>query len=622
MQKSILLIISVLIFNINGSEKITETATIPLVNMNIFYAGEVKLSDDDYTIARNPVIADNLEASFSSQASPILINGSLASVLLHFIQNPLDKSFASKGLTTIQSSMKKLNPSEWNFYVIYKPEAFVLFVPKNYSEITPETGINLTEITLFEKPQIPSVINQLKKTPHPNEKIAKTILKIFKPYDKSKPLAWNIIFFGHGYYSTRTSSSAVMQILKTGDYASIIAGIPLNQFTKIIEMLGNTIKLNVTVWTSCYGGGLNAKTIQDIIPFIEKLNPTFNPGILLSTAPTDQPICTEIPANYKTAFTLLNSIHRNSSSEPFIINTSIKALEALGFYDSGLIYVPTIGKFQPLKSKALIDEEIIYNIKDDYNEALTINSPLKTKIKLLAPGELSEITIKKIATTSFRSFIEKTIFNANELSPFFKILNISEFSCKISNSYLKRMLEISSNDPTDIITLHNIKIILFPEDLTCQGYILISSDETFPRKIIVLKKFKEIDNYIYESCETIINQTKFNKKIEQIISYGLLEKAFFSEKINVINDALHLMNERTSGTPNSFETLLQKYNISPAIPPNPDAIQNILINIAQNCKKGMNTLNKILNKKIILNQIAQLPRPMIKYLDDNCPDID
>ena len=627
------------------------TEAIPVAHMAVVYAKDAELSNDNYEVGTNPVIPNNIDSMIASQSTPILMNGSLASIYLHFINSHDTKSFDSRGLRVIRRSIKNLKPKEWKFYRILKPEPFVLFVPKKYLETHKESGLNTENLIEFKSEDIKSVIEKLKAEPKPKNKTAEAILKFFNPYDQKNPITWNIVLFGHGMTSVKAGFTPAQLILKK---TGVIAGLPSKQFINLVEMWSDTIKPKVILWITCFGGGLNAEALQQILAIAKRFK-VLNQGVLLSVAQTDEPIAAEDLPNYKDAFALLDTIPSNlnlitdkdekDKMEKSIIKTSIQAISSLGFTrdaNKGLIFMPDKGNFQLLSEEktdmaiTISHEEFTYTIKGDLiEEPLNLPDRLakRVQIKLGAGGELAEQTIDTIKSGSFENLIVSSILDANKMNAFFKILNIKKLCCKISNKKIRKALSMDTDPSTFEVTLYNVKIILFPEGLSCRGYIVASirgknPKEEYPLTISVWKYIKNIQNLVHvQTYENIKNQTQFDTKMQkiqkQVISNGLLEKFFTGtpnefKNESFADDAIELTEKKITSA-NKFIKIMNKYNLH--MHPNKEGIQNILMDIANDCKNGKATLDSIKNKKIILDQIEKLNPKMLDLLEDSCPEI-
>ena len=678
MSKIILLLLP-LIFNASVKIEEEKAPNNTYARMMIIYSEKAKLSDKNYNLGLNWFLSEYMVASLSSQETPILFNRELAIALLQLIQHSQSlistirqfvlrrSDFQAPGIQMLQECLSKFNPSEWEFYALYKPTPFILFVPKKYLESHPQSGINFATFEQFKNDNITEVINKLTQTPTNEDVLATTILKVFVPFEKN-PLRWNTVLVGHGMFSSQGFTPTKL-FLKNSD--ADIAGMPAHQFIKFIESLSSQIKPQVTFWSSCYSGGFNAKALEQILSISNTINKNFNPGILISAAASDQLIYVAKP-NITELFKTLESININQNSTEI----KEKAEEAISVEGSqnaaGLIYIPSQGKFEIIKNvnaESYDNWEInIYDFKDDVITQEEINShqftenpenigellrfpdqeeyyysgisPSQTGIKLNKSGELSEQSIQaKVKTSDVSSFILYSLITPNQ-SPFFKILSIDEL---IGMGREKNVFDFHAKDGDP--HLYNVNVVIYPyktsPDFPVQpqiaGYVIFTNKKTYPLTIYVVKYIwgYNIPIPVYEYL--INNESEYNKKIKeiknQIISNGLLLSQLqdYVAQSGLIPLPEDLIN--TSETPSTFslpsnksknfKELLDLYSIQPPIFPDEEGIKNLLLELGGNCSLGIEILEKIApqDKEKILNHLKNLSPLEFEKLVYGCGEL-
>ena len=614
---------------IAAQKKAAKAPKIPIVNLAIIYDSNAELSDSNHSMGTNTALPKSLKSLLIQEESPLLVNGAIAQVLLHFMHNPQEQSFKSNGLTILRSAMQNFKKDDWELYAIYRPEPFILFIQKEYLATHKNHGLNLEKLTKFESKDIPTIIDNLEQAPKPENKTAQTILSLFKLYNEKDPITWNIIIDGHGLTSSKEGFTPTKLALKNS--GAVIAGIPSDQFIKLIEGWGNTIKPNIIFWITCFGGGLNAESLQQIITIIKSLKGDFNPGILLSAAPSDETIYLQ-QSDFDKTFKTLASIENGKSTVSSIITNASQALDDVGgTHLSGLIFIPEIGIFQPLKLSYKITEEgnkQILTIKDTTTkEPLVIKDPLKTRIKFIAPGENTVQTINTIKafdeTTDIEMLFDLSIFSENRKNKFFKIININKIILEGDEKNISQKISFP-NEKNKV--LYNVKAVIFPEDLTCPGYIAFSITDTFPRDIYLWKGIKKlfIDFIPVHTYTQIKNQAQLDVTMQRIqqqaLVNGLFEKNFINLEMKNVDSAINLLEKPATAlkTDKDFSTLMATYDIPAHILPNEDGFQNILIYIAQNCRKGLDILKNMVHAEKIINRIENLDKKALSLLEEGC----
>ena len=598
-----------------------------IAHMVIVYDHTAALSDDNYSMAENSAISQQLKGLIYAGSEPFLANGKIAQVILYFIQNPDDTVYKSVGLTLVRNAIKNnFKEDEWDLYVIYEPEPFVLFMPKKYLETHKQHGINLKKLQKFEKKDLSTVIEKLEAASEPASKAVQTILSLFQKYDPENPLEWNIILLGHGMTSIKYGRMAAALSLKGS--GAFIAGFPSDQFIKLIEGWGNKIKLNVVLWFSCHGGGLNAESLQQIIKIIKTFKKDFNPGILISAALADESIsATSRIAQFREIFHYLDLIRNGESIPASIMRNAAYAVNLLELdvFADGLIFIPEEGYFkllQPEFKRGYVFD--IFKIREEHrDEPIIIKYPRKAKIKLIAPGEMTEQTIKTIESSGdLADILGDSLFDANKKTAFFKIANINTITGKIDDGIFGKLpFKIEKESET----LYDVKIIIFPESLACLGYVAFSIIDTYPRDIYVWKLLQDGDviSYIPVKIYTDIKNEKqytqtLQKIQQQVLVDGLFERSFMSvcartEKER-FSSAFNLFERRFEQKKSSpFRELLLKYNIHSDVVPSNEGIQNILINIASAGSVGISSLMCLSKdeQKKILSEFKNLPETML-----------
>ena len=590
-----------------------EDLKIPVAHMFIMYDNTAALDDENHSMGRNIALPKEITKLFEQDVTPILFNGAIAEVILYFINNPDDSKFNSEGLTIIRNALKDFDENKWELYALYSAsQPFVLFIPKDYLNNHPQTGLNLEKLERFEKKDITSVRDNLKSaiaTPSQELKpISSAILSIFKSYDEKNPLVWNIVLSGHGLTSIKYGRMAAALSLKGG--GAIIAGIPSNQFIKLIEEWGVKIKPNVITWTTCYGGGLNSESLQKIIEIIKVFKKDFNPGILVSAANSDE-IVRVGRVDLNKVFENLDSIRNGSSSFASIIKKASGAVMALGFQPqqtSGLIYIPERNEFELLVGD-FSEKKGIQFVKD--LEVKTINLYFGEKIKFVAPGEFSQQHID-LLTTEMRplTFLGTLMFEQNE-NAFFKIVNIDEIEGERGSR------------------LYDVKIIIFPGGLKCRGYVLYSLIEKYPRNIeelIFLDSNSGLEVFRAESYRVksgVELKEKLNLIQSQIMLNGLVEKFFKESKDRQDSSALAFVkgSETNDKTSRTLKDLVVQYNIAPNTVLDSDGLGGILLEILSDCRSGiMRLYNLIKDDNKIVEQIEHLSEDWLMLLNKQCVD--
>jgi len=190
-------------------------------------------------------------------------------------------------------------------------------------------------------------IKEIEKKATLEDKAAQTILSLFKKNDPKESIMWNIFLEGHGCASIKHGRMPAVLALKGSGVS--IAGLPSSQFIKLIDSLRNKVKLNVTSWGSCSGGGLNAESLQEIIAISNTISKTpgggFSTGILLSVATSDESVWLSGSINIKKAFSYFDLMRCGISSISSIMKNASKAIRQLGLdeFANGLIFIPEEG---------------------------------------------------------------------------------------------------------------------------------------------------------------------------------------------------------------------------------------------------------------------------------------
>ena len=444
-----------------GIIELLESWPIPLSHMVILYDRHADLSDTNYSLGTNTVLSQNIKALISKGGTPFLVNGAMALVLLYFIIKPSDESFTSQGMIILRRAIQSLTDEGWDFYVIYEPAPFVLFIPKKYLETHPSTGINLKKMEKFEQKdvqkvgfKIKNILKESKKESREEDKrgiqsnledkAAQTILSLFEKYDPQKPMMWNILLYGHGMTSIKHGLMPAGVGLK--ESGASIAGLPFFQFIRLIDGLRNKVKLNVTSWVSCYGGGLNAEALQKIINISKRVGGGFESGILLSAALADESIQlgNGEKINFEKAFNYFDLMRSGVSSVASIMKNASNAIRELGLSDfaSGLIFIPEEGQFVPLNPEFKGRRGTVFNLSQEKTDSIVLQSPSADKIKLLVPGEMAKQEITEIKSEEgLKEIFREALFDANKGSAFSRLWKLTRLRVTqwivASNNYLK-----------------------------------------------------------------------------------------------------------------------------------------------------------------------------------------
>ena len=583
-----------------------ESWLIPIVNMVILYDRHAELSDVNYSIGLNIIASRQIKGLIQGAATPFLVNGMMAKVLLYFIGNPNDGSFTSPGLVVLREAAQLLKEDEWNFYVTCEPAPFVLFTPRKYLETHENHGINLEKMKKFEKKDalqvrtdIEESIKEIEKKATLEDKAAQTILSLFKKNDPKESIMWNIFLEGHGCASIKHGRMPAVLALKGSGVS--IAGLPSSQFIKLIDSLRNKVKLNVTSWGSCSGGGLNAESLQEIIAISNTISKTpgggFSTGILLSVATSDESVWLSGSINIKKAFSYFDLMRCGISSISSIMKNASKAIRQLGLdeFANGLIFIPEEGRFRPLEREFVLEGGgTVFNlIESERIDPITLRDPKHDKIKLLAPGEITTQTIGEIKSSEGMADIFRlALFDANKENPFFKIVKIDKVVGDFKDSRFGS-LSLGERDGDEV--LHNVRAIIFPKNFACEGYIIFSTEKD-GKDIYVWKLMRGDDEFIQvDDLGRKIPQEKLREQVlrdiqRQIIVNGLFEQSFlsggkcdkergcFNRTFSSVFDLVAKKDAARKAY--EFGVLLQRYDIPSDIVPTNDAIQNILVDIA------------------------------------------
>ena len=601
---------------------------IPCADILIMYDQKAMLNDNNYPMGKNSALPKEINDLFSQQVIPFFVNGAIGQVILHFIKEPEDDSYKSEGLTFIREGVRDFKEEDWELYVMYNPEPGVLFIPKKYLDTHSSRGFNLEGLDKFEKKDVAEVLEKLKKTPDQHKKIAEALLSLFKAYDEEDPVVWNIIISGHGKTDVKGGRKGLSITL------SYIARIPLNQFISLLEGFAAKIKPNVTIWNTCYGGGLNAASLQQIVELIKTFKKDFDPGILLSTALADQWVGAGEKANFEEVSNSLSAIRNGVSSYRSIMNNLADVISALGYTPldtTGLVYIPEVGKFEPLTTRAVEGDDAIniYNIKEEsYDKPLVLDHSTD-KIRFIAPGEVTEQFVQNISSRqSLSALILFSIFRANEPNVFFKIINVDELAGTVlkGDSFEKLGIDFKERAPFYAV-LHDVKIIIFPVKLACCGYMAFSIEDSFPRTLYLVKimntfvdyKFKLVDKFLIKNNEEL--DQKMRSIQQQALVNGIFEKSFIDCEGANVSSALNMLEEPMSIKKNSeFKELLRMYDIAPNVFPNKEALSNVLMNIANDCKYGVIRLTHVGERKKIIEHIKELDEETLSLLEEGCVD--
>ena len=594
---------------------------------------------------------------FSSQCVPILMNGKLAKTFFNFLKQPN----SDQDIPIVLQCKSLLNDNEYKLYALYEPLPFVLLIPKDYLKEHPETGFdfqNLVSLSIREiddvflskldpqKAQESAEVEEAKKMQNIEEKegaekvtndkktqtaknVARAILRFFKKFDSERPLLWNVLLFGHGLTSTKGGFSPVNLLL--AESGASFAGIEAQQFIKLLEGLMLKVVPNIIIWETCFGGGVNAQAVEGVVALIKglhkQLKKEFTPGILVSVATGDFQIGfvrNKISRLYSKFFTYLAEVNVDDLEEK-IKEKIQKAIRALGLTSStasGLILMPKKDTFENLKITEGVHVVVngpstFYHINDPLvNETLEVKPTTEYfRIRLLLPGDFTEQTITEIKTNSFDFFMN--VFHSNK-SPFFKILNI------------KKLEERERQEPWDFFeaiedeTSYDVKIILFPKKLDCEGYVVYSTSDQYPRKIIVKKGAISSEVYSLEAQNKEQFDELMRNTFNQIMANGLFEREFVAENEKMVNAAL-AEGPSSRAKSSDFSELLKNYKVPFDMKPDADGFENVLMDIAFNMEwkdKPYTFLEKIANRSRskIIGEIKSLNKEKLKTLEEYCKD--
>lgn len=174
----------------------------------------------------------HLEIALLSQAAPILVELSIWKRFARIVK---------------QKAIKRLPALDYQYYIINN---YMLCIPLAAQNATTATSFNLTQAQLIQKPYnlMPSLLDPLKGWAKATLTLIELYSSIVKTLQqliggsKKDGINWNIILFGHGGPTP------------LGSHTARIAGIPFNEFKRLLQFLKNSIKTNIFLYQTCYAG--------------------------------------------------------------------------------------------------------------------------------------------------------------------------------------------------------------------------------------------------------------------------------------------------------------------------------------------------------------------------------
>ncbi len=169
-----------------------------------------------------------LEKIMLSQAAPVMVELSIW------------KRFSNK----MKKEKKPINTLPFEYYKI---ESFLLCIPKTWKQQFPDTGFNLTHLKKVKDPfalmprwwdPIKGYVKSLLTLANVYTSLVKSIRAAIVP---NKTFNWNIVLFGHGGPAL-------------GSHTARVAGIPFDEFKKLLRFLNNEIQTNILLYQTCYAG--------------------------------------------------------------------------------------------------------------------------------------------------------------------------------------------------------------------------------------------------------------------------------------------------------------------------------------------------------------------------------
>ena len=190
-------------------------------------AGEESLQLFGYYTVNN-FQTDILEKIMLSQAAPVMVELSIW------------KRFTNK----MKKEKRPLNTLPFEYYKI---ERFLLCIPETWKKQFADTGFNLTHLKKVKDP-----FALMPRWWDPLKGYVKSLLTLANVYTSlvkairtaivsNKTFNWNIVLFGHGGPAL-------------GSHTARVAGIPFDEFKKLLRFLNNEINTDILLYQTCYAG--------------------------------------------------------------------------------------------------------------------------------------------------------------------------------------------------------------------------------------------------------------------------------------------------------------------------------------------------------------------------------
>jgi|GEM_PF-5426978 len=419
------------------------------------------------------------------------------------------------GMIYLERIAKSLSFEKWDVFYIAEPGCdFVLVIPKSYiqarasTESTANTiGLAIDDTKLCTPVNASNIASIIKKTAIACDKNSSAIVTVIKKLiKKPSPVAWNILFFGHGGKSKDTASAAITE--KLSDQSSLMAGMKTASFLSILDFL-STINTQLISWITCFGGGYHSQAVSQI----SKIGKW--PFVAISTANTDEVTLVTGMSNVAHFFkgtdnflfkmaALQPDAHRWDLYQQNIAELLVP-IRALQTGPNPLIYIPGSEGFVPMTAGATIGlHGTEFNITKEMAQkdtpisitdmgpdqritiyAENITAPLIVNLAHSAlfesrVGGTADITIKKIdapilTSRSMLSYFFKTTFDKKGREKHERGTNINLRSFQIDELHVRwgamkfpevNMLGYETITP---VTLKKVSVIVFPDNIVPCG---------------------------------------------------------------------------------------------------------------------------------------------------------
>ena len=253
------------------------------------YAAQARIADVMIAIDNNEnkdgAITRWVNSNLCNLASPIIMTRHILDNIIK--NNEYNEKFSENIDTNFDIYRNKSNTS-------------YLFVPKKYDKTTIiKEEFNISKLDqILMKEAIKSKHTEKLKT---EDNTSDQIINFFADEQNQKSIFWNIVLAGHGGFSLDIQSNITPNtMLKKSDASKAsLAGLPLNEFRKLIQFFIKTMQVNFLYYLTCYAGDINR-----ILPYATTLinekgniigslkNPNF---IVVSAALTSAVVYSTVP---------------------------------------------------------------------------------------------------------------------------------------------------------------------------------------------------------------------------------------------------------------------------------------------------------------------------------------